>query len=513
MVLRFFSLVPPDSEVRLSPCSCESGLALSGCWSVCAARPNRIKSISIGVVTMQTQALWAQACDHLKAVLHPDVFNRWIAIIHPVATQGDTLVLSVDNDYYQTWLEDNYLQLIVSALRSAGANEMLSIRFEVQATDHGADVPDTAPVAAAAAPERLRTRPRRHRNGAGIHATLNAKFTFEEFVIGPSNSFAHAAALAVAQAPGRAYNPLYIYGQTGLGKTHLMQAIGHRALLSDGVSVAYVSSETLLNEYVEALQTRTITEFRNKYRSVDVMLVDDIHFLAGKERLQEEFFHTFNALYDARKQIIMTSDRPASEIAGLEKRLVSRFEWGLVTELEKPDFETRLAILRYKQTHAKVHLADELLNFIAENVKSNVRSLEGALLRALSFAALNSQPLTLDAIRYLLKDLLDKENQKDLSFDDIQRAVAEHFDLRLTDMSSKRRPRSVAQPRQVAMYLCRRLTRSSLPEIADAFGKTHATVLHACRAVHDRLDVEQNLREAVRTIARKLGRDPVAFQL
>ena len=469
---------------------------------------------------MDKQVLWNQACEHLKAVLHPDVFNRWIAIIHPIAIQGDTMILGVDNDYYQTWLEDNYLQLIVSALRSAGANENLLIRFDVHPMDPTAVPPVNLPEPAQTqtltqTPDPLRPRPRTRRppKGFALNATLNAKFTFEEFVIGPSNSFAHAAALAVAQAPGRAYNPLFIYGQTGLGKTHLMQAVGHRVLQSPNTSVAYVSSETLLNEYVESLQTRTTTEFRNKYRSVDVLLVDDIHFLANKERLQDEFFHTFNALYDARKQIIMTSDRPANEITGLEQRLVSRFEWGLVTELEKPDFETRLAILRYKQTHAKVHLADDLLNFIAENVKSNVRSLEGALLRALSFSSLHNQELTLDMMRGLLKDLLDKEKQTDLTFDDIQRAVAEHYDLRLTDMSSKRRPRSVAQPRQMAMYLCRRLTRASLPEIANAFGKTHATVLHACKTIHARLDVEPNLSEAVRTIARKLGRDPVSFQL
>ena len=462
---------------------------------------------------METQALWNRACDHLKAVLQPDMFTRWIANIRPMNMAGETLVLSVDNDYYQTWLEDNYLPLIINALRSSGASETLNVRFNVQARDLPAEGAAPNPAASPTASERSRLRARRLRNGAALNATLNPKFCFEEFVIGPSNSFAHAAALAVAQAPGRAYNPLFIYGQTGLGKTHLMQAIGHRALHPQGSSVAYVTSETMLNEYVDALQNRTISDFRNKYRSVDVLLVDDIHFLAGKERLQEEFFHTFNALYDARKQIIMTSDRPASEINGLEKRLVSRFEWGLVTELERPDFETRLAILKYKQTHAKVQLSADLLTFVAENVKSNVRSLEGALLRALSFASLNTQPLTLESLRNLVKDLLEKEKQKDLTFDDIQRAVAEHFDLRLTDMSSKRRPRSVAAPRQVAMYMCRRLTSASLPEIGNAFGKTHATVLHACHVIHDRLDVENNLRESVRTIARKLNRDPILFQL
>ena len=461
---------------------------------------------------MQVEPLWNQACDHLRTVLNPDVFSRWIAIIKPVAFDGDTLVLDVDNDYYQTWLEDNYIQLIVDALRAAGASENLNVRFHVQTQDAP---PSPDGVQSPATGERpVKARSRRPRPVASPNASLNPKFSFEDFVIGPSNSFAHAAALAVAQAPGRAYNPLFIYGQTGLGKTHLMQAIGHRVLQTPGATVSYVSSETLLNEYVESLQKRTIVEYRNKYRGVDVLLVDDIHFLAGKERLQEEFFHTFNALHDARKQIIMTSDRPANVIAGLEERLVSRFEWGLVTELESPDFETRLAILRYKQTSAKVQLSSDLLTFMAENVKSNVRSLEGALLRALSFASLNNpQALTLEALRYLLKDLLDKEKQKDLTFDDIQRIVAEHFDLRLTDMSSKRRPRSVAHPRQLAMYLCRRLTRSSLPDIANAFGKTHATVLHACKTIHSRLDIDDSLRDTVRTITRKLGRDPISFQL
>jgi chromosomal replication initiator protein len=343
--------------------------------------------------------------------------------------------------------------------------------------------------------------------------TMNPKYSFDEFVIGPSNSFAHAAALAVAQAPGRAYNPLFIYGQTGLGKTHLIQAVGNRVLETPGMTVAYVSSEALLNEYVTALQNRSTVDFRTKYRNVDVMLIDDIHFLAGKASLQEEFFHTFNALFESRKQIIMTSDRPASEISGLEKRLVSRFEWGLVTELECPDFETRLAILRYKQAHLEKPLPDELQTFIAENVQSNVRALEGAMLRAVSYASLTSEPLTLDSLRYLLRDLLDKERQEDITFDNIHKAVADFFDVRVTDLSSKRRPRSVAMPRQVAMYLCRRLTRASLPEIADSFGKTHGTVLHACKMIQNRMSVDDNLRQNVRTVVRKLGHDPVSLQI
>ena len=466
---------------------------------------------------MNAPELWTKACEHLKGVLNSDVYSRWIEIIKPVDIHDSTFFLNVDNDFCQTWLEDNYQRVIIDALRLAGAPIDLSIRFVVKSCD---PVAETAAEEVAQAPKSENKAPhaankRRHRvNGSNASNPLNPNFTFENFVTGPSNSFAHAAALGVSQAPGRAYNPLFIYGQTGIGKTHLMQAVGHRVLQSPGMSVSYVSSETLLNEYIESLKNRTTMEFRNKYRNTDVLLVDDIQFLAGKDSLQEEFFHTFNVLYDAHKQIIMTSDLPPRELSGLEPRLVSRFEWGLVTEIESPDFETRLAILRYKQSITKVSLPDELLTFIADNIKSNVRSLEGALTRAVSFSSLNNQmTLTLDMLRNLLKDQLSDERQKDLSFDDIQRMVADYFDLRLTDMSSKRRPRSVSAPRQVAMFLCRKLTRSSLPEIANSFGKTHATVVHACKTIQDRIQVEEELRNSVREITRKLGRDPVAFQI
>jgi chromosomal replication initiator protein len=321
-----------------------------------------------------------------------------------------------------------------------------------------------------------------------------------------SNSFAHAATLAVAQAPARAYNPLFIYGDVGLGKTHLMQAIGHHVLTTACANVAYVTCEAFVNEYIDALQNRGLVQFRRKYRHTDVLLIDDIHFLASKERMQEEFFHTFNALFDAHKQIVMTSDRPASEITGLEQRLVSRFEWGLVTELEHPDLETRIAILRHKMAQAKIALAPELIAFIAENIRSNVRRLEGALVRAVSYASLTGKILTVENLKYLLRDTLDQEKDEELSFTQIQRAVAEYYDVRVADMASKRRPRSVAMPRQVAMYLCRRLTRSSLPDIANAFSKTHATVLHAYRQIDSRMDVESDLRKDVQTISEKLGK-------
>jgi chromosomal replication initiator protein len=332
----------------------------------------------------------------------------------------------------------------------------------------------------------------------------------DSFVVGPSNNFAHAAACAVADAPARAYNPLFIYGGTGLGKTHLMQAIGHVALAKGKVrNVRYLSSENMLNEYIDALQNRKLTQFRKRYRSTDILLIDDIHFLAGKDRIQEEFFHTFNALFDSHKQIIMTSDRPASEISGLEHRLVSRFEWGLVTELEKPDFETRMAILRYKQQEMKIDLPNHVITFIAENVRANVRRLEGALIRAVSYSSLTNQELTVDSLKRLLRDTIEQEKTSELSFADIQKVVAEHYDVRFADMTSKRRPRSIAVPRQVAMYLCRRMTNSSLPDIATAFDKTHATILHASRSIENRMDVDNDLKLQVREISRKLGKTVV----
>ena len=462
---------------------------------------------------MNAPELWTNACEHLKGVLNNDVYSRWIEIIRPGTIQGDRFILHVDNDFCQTWLEDNYKIVIIDALRAAGAPVELNLRFAVESS--GSPLAEELPKPAKPEPKAAHGSKRRPKpNGNGSVSPLNPNFTFENFVTGPSNSFAHAAALGVSQSPGRAYNPLFIYGQTGIGKTHLMQAVGHRVLQSTSLSVSYVSSETLLNEYIESIKNRTTIEFRNKYRNADVLLIDDIQFLAGKESIQEEFFHTFNVLYDAHKQIIMTSDLPPQKMTGLEPRLVSRFEWGLVTEIESTDFETRLAILRYKQSTSKVPISDDILTFIANNITSNVRSLEGALTRVISFSSLHKNiHLTIDNLRNLLKDQLNEEHQKDLSFDDIQRAVATYFDLRMTDMSSKRRPRSVATPRQIAMFLCRKLTRSSLPEIANSFGKTHATVVHACKTIQDRIQVEDELRNAVREITRKLGRYPQVFQL
>lgn len=441
--------------------------------------------------------IWKRACKHLKSVLHPDVYERWIAVIEPHDLEDHTLSLAVDNDFYQTWLEENYLPLIHDALTSVHG-ESLDIRFVIQARPPIAEDETLSP-------RKITIRDRLSRRSQPGPA-LNPKFAFDSFIVGSSNNFAHAASLAVAQAPARAYNPLFIYGDVGLGKTHLMQAIGHHVMDSSRASVCYMSSETMLNEYISALQNRSLVSFRKKYRNTDLLLIDDIHFLAGKERIQEEFFHTFNALFDAHKQIVMTSDRPASEISGLEQRLVSRFEWGLVTELELPDFETRVAILRNKQEQSNVRVDDTIIQFIAQNVRSNIRRLEGALVRALSYASLTGRELTIETLQYLLRDTLEQEHSADLTLQGIQKTVAEHYDIRLADMTSARRPRSIAVPRQVAMFLCRSLTPSSLPHIANAFGRTHATVLHAYRAIDSRMEVDAGLRSSVSELARKLGR-------
>ncbi len=435
-------------------------------------------------------AVWKPVCAHLKQLLHPDVYSRWIEVIEPRRMDNGTLTLAVDNNFYQTWLEENYLPLIQTAVATV-CGENLKIVFAVGRKAAGAPVEKPA----AAPAEKPARAPASRRNPSD--AILNPKYTFDEFIVGSSNNMAHAASLAVAQSPGRAYNPLFIYGGTGLGKTHLMQAIGHHVLRNSNARICYVTSETFINEFIESIQHNSFVQFRRKYRGVDLLLIDDIHFLTGKERMQEEFFHTFNALYDAHKQIVMTSDRPASEIQGLEQRLVSRFEWGLVTELQQPDLETRIAILRNKQKQGGMTMPDEILFFLAKSIRSNIRRLEGALIRLTSYASLINRPVTLADAENLLRDTLDQEKQEALTFEQIMKATADHYDLRIVDMTSKRRPAAITMPRQVAMYLCRNLTSSSLPEIACAFGKTHATILHACRLVEKKMETDSNLRQDV----------------
>jgi chromosomal replication initiator protein len=337
---------------------------------------------------------------------------------------------------------------------------------------------------------------------------FNPKNTFETFVVGNNNNFAYAAAQAVAQAPGKSYNPLFLYGGVGLGKTHLLHAIGqHVASSKKGARVAYVSSEKFTNEYIDAIQNNQLVKFRKKYRQTDVLLIDDIQFLAGKERIQEEFFHTFNALHEGHKQIVLTCDRPASEIQNLEHRLVSRFEWGLVTDLQPPDVEMRLAILQKKAQLMGVALPEEIMNFLANRIRTNIRRLEGALIRVASYASLTGKKLTIEVVESLLREVLHEEGRFSISIEVIQKRVAEHFDIRLADMTSKRRPENIAFPRQIAMFLSRQMTESSLSAIGEAFGgRDHGTVLHACRLVKDRMEVDPNVRQVVSYLEKQLMR-------
>ncbi len=459
---------------------------------------------------MNEKELWSALSGKLKAIVDDNSYSIWIAPIKPVELTKEKLILSVDNEFAQTWLQENYLPLMSQVLAAAFPNEKRGILLQVAPSAENPLPPPEPPkpVVRQAGPDR--------KAKSRCIGTLNENFTFDEFVVGPSNSWAHAAALAVAKKPGTAYNPLFIYGDTGIGKTHLMQAVGNRILERPGTTVAYISTETLLNEYVNAVQNNAALDFRNKYRGVDALLIDDIQFMGSgsKAGLQEEFFNTFNVLYTARKQIIITSDRPASEISGLEQRLVSRFNAGMATQIECPNFETRLAILRYKQSSVEKPLSEEIQTFIAENVKSNVRTLEGAMNRAMALRDFNpDEPLTIEKLRYILRDLLEKEKEGDLTLDEIQKIVSEFFNIKRTDLLSTDRMRSVAIPRQIAMYLSRRLTHASLLDIGSAFEKTHGTVVHACKQIQGSLSVDSDLRANVRSIVKKLGQDPDALEI
>jgi len=445
--------------------------------------------------------LWKSTCGILRGMLSADLFQRWFAPIQPVEWRDNTLVLGVANDFSQIWLQDNFLPLVRETL-SKVAQQPVQVKFVVTNTGKQNSAPPAVPGAAG--------RSARSETGrSGGEVKLNPRYTFETFVIGPNNHHGHAAALAVAQAPAKAYNPLFIYGGVGLGKTHLMQAIGHY-VASHGKQrrVCYISCEEFTNEFIQAVQNSTLTKFRKKYRQADVLLIDDIQFLAGKERMQEEFFHTFNSLFDAHKQIVLSSDRPAAEIANLEARLVSRFEWGLVTDLQPPALETRIAILRKKAASLQVKLPDAVLNFLAEKIKTNIRRLEGALVRVASYASFTGKETTVEAVEGMLRDVLHEEARRTATIDVIQKKVAEHFDIRLADMTSRRRPQNVAFPRQVAMYLSRTMTDKSLVEIGETFGgRDHGTVMHACRLIDERMAKDARLRQAISYLKESLLRE------
>jgi chromosomal replication initiator protein len=447
--------------------------------------------------------VWGAAQQQLRAMLNTDIYNLWFLPIKATLLEQETLTLEVANDFCEVWLKDNYLGLIHDVLMQA-SGQNLKVKFHVNPA--GAVSGLSAPEGNAKA--KAISEPIERNSPALRELSFNPKNTFETFVVGENNNHAHAAAMAVAQSPGKSYNPLFLFGGVGLGKTHLLQAIGqHVAASRKSARVTYLSSEKFTNEYIDAIQNNQLVRFRRKYRQADVLLIDDVQFLAGKERIQEEFFHTFNALHEARKQIVMTCDRPAAEIQNLEHRLVSRFEWGLVTEMQPPDVETRMAILRKKEKAMGVELPEDIINFLASRIRTNIRRLEGALIRVASFASLTGKKVTLQTVEGLLREVLHEEGRFTVNIDIIQKKVAEHFDLRISDMTSKRRPENIAFPRQIAMILARQMTESSLNTIGEAFGgRDHGTVLHACRLVKDRMEIDSHVRQVVHYLEKQLLR-------
>jgi chromosomal replication initiator protein len=450
---------------------------------------------------LSAEKIWNSAREHLRSKLNNDTYNMWFAPLRACAIDGNNVTLEVANEFSGVWLKDNYLSLLQDAFAVAAGRQLL-VKFKIASGNA------PAPATAAPVPAKTKTPEPAHERQTNSELHFNPKNTFESFVVGNNNNFAYAAALAVAQAPGKSYNPLFLYGGVGLGKTHLLHAIGqHVSGNKKAARVAYLSSEKFTNEYIDGIQNNQLAKFRKKYRQTDVLLIDDIQFLAGKERIQEEFFHTFNALHESHKQIVLTCDRPASEIQGLEHRLVSRFEWGLVTDLQPPDVEMRLAILQKKAQIMGVTLSDEIMNFLANRIRTNVRRLEGALIRVASYASLTGKKLSIEVVEGLLREVLHEEGRFSINIEVIQKKVAEHFDIRLADMTSKRRPENIAFPRQIAMYLSRQMTESSLNTIGEAYGgRDHGTVLHACRLVKDRMEVDANVRQIVHYLEKQLMR-------
>ena len=416
-------------------------------------------------IELTAETLWNEVAGRLKGALNETTYRTWFAEAEGQDLSDDAFVLAVPNDFTREWIEGHFLGLIGAALRDVTGQER---RVGLTISERR---PPEAPTATREPP------PRGAQDGG-----MNPKYTFDLFVIGSSNRFAHAAALAVAEAPAQAYNPLFIYGGTGLGKTHLMQAIAqYVGEHSSDLSVRYVTSETFMNDFINSLRDKRIEGFKQRYRTYDLLLVDDVQFFEHKERIQEEFFHTFNTLYEAGSQIVMSSDRPPRDIATLEERLRSRFEWGLITDIQPPDLETRIAILRKKVKTDGIHVPDpQVLSFIASRISTNIRELEGALTRVVAFSSLTGRSLSVELAEDVLKDVFPQGEAVEVSIHRIQELVSERFQLTLDELCGDKRSQNIVYPRQVAMYLSRELTDSSLPKIGKEFGgRDHTTVIHA----------------------------------
>lgn len=442
---------------------------------------------------IQLKEIWENSLNIIKGELTDVSFNTWLKCISPISIDNSTLKLGVPNDFTKGILSSRYKDLIINALKLI-TSKKYNIEFIITSEEAS----------------QIESPQNRNENNVAVNdemsAILNPKYTFDSFVIGNSNRFAHAASLAVAEAPAKAYNPLFIYGGVGLGKTHLMHAIGHYILKNNPNSkVVYVSSEKFTNELINSIKDDKNVDFRNKYRNVDVLLIDDIQFIAGKERTQEEFFHTFNALYEANKQIILSSDRPPKEIPTLEDRLRSRFEWGLIADIQPPDFETRMAILKKKADVEHLNIANEVLAYIATAIKSNIRELEGALIRIVAYSSLTNKEISVDLATEALKDIISSKQSKQITIDSIQEIVANYYNLRIEDFKSARRTRNVAFPRQIAMYLCRKLTDMSLPKIGEEFGgRDHTTVIHAYEKISEMLNSDESFQSTINDLIKKI---------
>jgi chromosomal replication initiator protein len=459
--------------------------------------------------TTLSPSLWETVKCDFKSLFPEDVFHMWFEPVVCLETTEDVLTLGVPNEFAQIWIHDNYLDLITQRLRLS-AGRLVNVKLRTTGATQSASPHSGAEsaVARSRATAGVARKTTRYDERGPFSGLLNVRNTFETFVVGSNNQMAHAAALAVAQAPAQAYNPLFLYGDTGLGKTHLMHAIGHAILRRNpDARVAYLSTEKFTNEFIQALQENGLTKFRQRYRNADVLLLDDVQFLANKERIQEEFFHTFNDLFESGKQIVLSSDRRASDIQKLEARLVSRFEWGLPADIQSPDVETRIAILRTKAAALKCDLPAPIINFIAQNITKNIRRLEGALIKVASYTALTSKPIDLATAERLLHDVLMEQAQTILTIETIQKRVADHFQIRHSDMTSKRRPNNIAIPRQIAMYITRELTKHSLQEIGDAYGgRDHGTVIHACKAVNNMMEQDATTRSSVEFLKTQLSK-------
>ena len=442
----------------------------------------------------QDHAIWDDILDYVQEQI-PDVeYRTWFQQVRPLGIEHGTYMIGVPHSFARDWLKTHYAPVLETALRDLGAPSP-RVGFQVvpfQQTEQQ-DMFQATPDAVPDAPIKTKV-------------ALNPKYVFSNFVVGPNNNLAHAAALAVAESPGRAYNPLFLYGEAGLGKTHLMHAVGHAVLgRYTKLQVEYATTEAFTNELITAIREDRMTSFRDRYRSIDLLLVDDIQFIAGKERTQEEFFHTFNALYESGKQIIVSSDRPPKDIPTLENRLRSRFEWGLITDIQAPEFETRIAILTMNAEYRGVKVPDEVIEYIARHATSNIRELEGALVRVIVFASMNNVPLSREMAAKALSDVFAPSDVTP-TMADVLRATAKHFGLETNDLTSKGRRQELVGPRQIAMYLIRDLTAHSFPEIGAFFGgRDHSTVLYAVKKINERIDDDAELSKAVADIRTLLG--------